>query len=198
MITVALWIVYNGKGYGFQVADHLMVLIGRDMVLVRLLLLLLLLGGLLCCRLQAVVVLLVLQHTTGAVKISPLERIEQAALLLLALLLEEQPNVVDREDDALAGRFFRVDVNAPHQHRVGAVQQDQQQQGGTVRYPVAEERIVWRVGRDKHTKKEKSFIVHLHPGLKWNCFVQLTGQKVCIERLPDTSPHVDCANEAEE
>uniref|UniRef100_A0A8W7PEQ3 Uncharacterized protein n=1 Tax=Anopheles coluzzii TaxID=1518534 RepID=A0A8W7PEQ3_ANOCL len=146
VITVALWIVYNGKGYGFQVADHLMVLIGSDMVLVRLLLLLLLLGGLLCCRLQAVVVLLVLQHTTGAVKIRPLERIEQAALLLLALLLEEQPNVVDREDDALAGRFFRVDVNAPHQHRVGAVQQDQQQQGGTVRYPVAEERIVWRVG----------------------------------------------------
>lgn len=43
-------------------------------------------------------------------------------LLLQALLLEEQPDVVHGKDDALAVRLLRVNVDATHEHRVGTVE----------------------------------------------------------------------------
>lgn len=54
-------------------------------------------------------------------------RVQDAFLLLEALLLEEQADVVYGEDDALAVRLFGVNVDASHEHRVGAVEQCQQQ-----------------------------------------------------------------------
>lgn len=53
-------------------------------------------------------------------------------------LLEEQPQIVAGELHAVAGRLLGVDVHAAHQHRVGAVQQDEQHQAHGVRAPVAE------------------------------------------------------------
>lgn len=80
--------------------------------------------------------------------------VQHLFLLLQALLLEEEPHVVNGEDDALAvglvgggveevGEFrltnvgeparlaylLRVDIDAPDQHGVGAVEEGQQHNG---------------------------------------------------------------------
>lgn len=59
--------------------------------------------------------------------------LQQTLLLLGAFLLEEQPNVVDGKDDALAGRLLGIDVHATHQHRVGAVEQGEDEQRDAMR-----------------------------------------------------------------
>lgn len=59
--------------------------------------------------------------------------VQYSSLLLQALLLEEQPDVVDGKDDALAVRLLRIYVDAPDQHRVGAVEQGKQQNRHTMR-----------------------------------------------------------------
>lgn len=50
-------------------------------------------------------------------------RLLLALQLFRALLLEEHAHIVDGEDDALAGRLLCIDVDAAHQHRIGAVEQ---------------------------------------------------------------------------
>lgn len=69
-------------------------------------------------------------------------RVQHALLLLEALLLEEQSDVVHGEDDALAVRLLCVNVHASHEHRVGAVEQRQEQDRHAVRHQITEQGIV--------------------------------------------------------
>lgn len=54
-------------------------------------------------------------------------RVHHSFLLLQSLLLEEQADVVDGEDDALAIGLLGIDVHAPHENRVGTVEQRQEE-----------------------------------------------------------------------
>lgn len=78
------------------------------------------------------------QQKWCGIEILFVECVHEAALFARALFLEEEPDIVDGEDDALAGRLFGVNVDATHQHRIGAVEQREQQERGDVREDVAQ------------------------------------------------------------
>lgn len=62
--------------------------------------------------------------------------------LLQPLVLEDEPEVVDGEDDALSGRLFGVDVDPPDQQRVGALEEDEEEQTDEVGYPTAQFQVL--------------------------------------------------------
>lgn len=96
------------------------------------------------CRVQTRILCVLFVHLLLLVLMLRVRLVrEQSLLLFRALLLEEQPHIVDGKDDTLAGRLFGIDVDATHQHRVGAIEEAQQHERHDVRDYVAGEFVVW-------------------------------------------------------
>lgn len=64
------------------------------------------------------------------------------------LALEDDPQVVTGEDDALSGRFLRVYVYPSHQQRIGTSQENQDNQAHPVGDPAAQLWVLWKQKRE--------------------------------------------------